>query len=86
MFDTAHRNLYVACTGDSRAVAGVWEETEEGKGYWRVDVLTEDQTGRNPNELKRSVHYNMIFQNQISYFDCAITGCSQNTQRMRQTQ
>lgn len=55
MFDTAHRNLYVACTGDSRAVAGVWEETGDGKGHWRVDVLTEDQTGRNPNELKRSV-------------------------------
>ncbi|KAK7676880.1 hypothetical protein QCA50_020136 [Cerrena zonata] len=53
MFDTAHRNLYVACTGDSRAVAGVWEETGDGKGHWRVDVLTEDQTGRNPNELKR---------------------------------
>ena len=53
MFDTTHRNLYVACSGDSRAVAGVWEETEDGKGHWKVDVLTEDQTGRNPNELKR---------------------------------
>lgn len=55
LFDTAHRNLYVACTGDSRAVAGVWEETEDGKGIWRVDVLSEDQTGRNPNELRRYV-------------------------------
>ncbi|KAH8094863.1 phosphatase 2C-like domain-containing protein [Cristinia sonorae] len=53
MFDTAHRNLYIACTGDSRAVAGVWEETADGKGVWRVDVLSEDQTGRNPNELRR---------------------------------
>ncbi|CAL1701307.1 unnamed protein product [Somion occarium] len=53
LIDTAHRNLYVACTGDSRAVAGVWEESEDGKGSWRVDVLTDDQTGRNPNELKR---------------------------------
>lgn len=53
LFDTAHRNLFVACAGDSRAVAGVWEETEDGKGSWKVDVLTEDQTGRNPNELKR---------------------------------
>jgi len=53
LFDTAHRNLYIACTGDSRAVAGVWEETEDGKGIWRVDVLSEDQTGRNPNELRR---------------------------------
>lgn len=56
LFDTAHHSLYVACTGDSRAVAGVWEEGEDGKGNWRVDVLTEDQTGRNPNELKRWVH------------------------------
>jgi pyruvate dehydrogenase phosphatase len=54
LFDTSHRNLYVACTGDSRAVAGVWEETPDGNGFWRVDVLTEDQTGRNPSELRRS--------------------------------
>lgn len=53
LFDTAHENLYVACTGDSRAVAGVYEETEDGRGSWRVEVLSEDQTGRNPNELKR---------------------------------
>ncbi|TFK85430.1 protein serine/threonine phosphatase 2C [Polyporus arcularius HHB13444] len=53
MLDTSHRNLYVACLGDSRAVAGVYEETADGKGVWRVEVLTEDQTGRNPNELKR---------------------------------
>ncbi|OJT05344.1 Protein phosphatase 2C -like protein [Trametes pubescens] len=45
--------MYVAVTGDSRAVAGVYEETDDGKGTWRVEVLTEDQTGRNPNELKR---------------------------------
>ncbi|KAG6880153.1 hypothetical protein C0992_004605 [Termitomyces sp. T32_za158] len=42
-----------AISGDSRAVAGVWEKTPDGKGQWRVEVLTEDQTGRNPNELKR---------------------------------
>ncbi|KAI9000816.1 protein serine/threonine phosphatase 2C [Trametes punicea] len=53
LLDTSNRNMYVACTGDSRAVAGVYEETEDGKGVWRVEVLTEDQTGRNPNELKR---------------------------------
>ncbi|OCH95996.1 protein serine/threonine phosphatase 2C [Obba rivulosa] len=53
LFDTARRNLYVACTGDSRAVAGYWEETEDGQGHWRVEVLTEDQTGRNPKELQR---------------------------------
>ena len=57
MLDTSNRNMYVACTGDSRAVAGVYEETEDGKGVWRVEVLTEDQTGRNPNELKR---YNLL--------------------------
>ncbi|KAJ3526831.1 hypothetical protein NM688_g8211 [Phlebia brevispora] len=53
LFDTAHRDLYIASTGDCRAVAGVWEENENGTGTWRTDVLTEDQTGRNPNELKR---------------------------------
>ncbi|TFY74300.1 hypothetical protein EWM64_g9713 [Hericium alpestre] len=53
VIDTAQKDLYVACTGDSRAVAGVWEETEDGQGRWRVEVLSEDQTGRNPNELKR---------------------------------
>ncbi|TBU33131.1 protein serine/threonine phosphatase 2C [Dichomitus squalens] len=53
MFDTSNRNLYVACTGDSRAVAGIYEETSDGQGVWRVEALTEDQTGRNPNELKR---------------------------------
>ncbi|KAJ6490340.1 phosphatase 2C-like domain-containing protein [Mycena vitilis] len=55
LLDTANRNLYVACTGDSRAVAGVWEadESAEGKGHWRVEVLSEDQTGRNPTEAER---------------------------------
>ncbi|KAF9226691.1 protein serine/threonine phosphatase 2C [Gyrodon lividus] len=53
VFDTAQRDVYVACSGDSRAIAGIWEETEEGNGSWRVEVLSEDQTGRNPNELKR---------------------------------
>ncbi|KAI0772128.1 protein serine/threonine phosphatase 2C [Trametes elegans] len=53
LLDTSNRNMYVACTGDSRAVAGVYEETDDGKGVWRVEVLSEDQTGRNPSELKR---------------------------------
>ncbi|KAJ7653498.1 phosphatase 2C-like domain-containing protein [Mycena rosella] len=44
LLDTAHRNLYVACTGDSRAVAGVWEPAAAaGGGPWRVEVLSEDQ-------------------------------------------
>lgn len=51
--DTAHQDLYVACTGDSRAVVGVWEPTEDGKGQWRIEVLSEDQTGRNPREAER---------------------------------
>ena len=55
VFDTAHRDLYVACTGDSRAVAGVWEMSSDGKGQWRIEVLSEDQTGRNPSELARFV-------------------------------
>lgn len=55
VLDTAHRDLYVACTGDSRAVAGVWEESPDGKGTWRVEVLSEDQTGRNPSEVARFV-------------------------------
>lgn len=51
--DPSRQDLYVACTGDSRAVAGIWEENADGTGKWRVEVLTEDQTGRNPNEIKR---------------------------------
>jgi pyruvate dehydrogenase phosphatase len=57
VFDTTHRDIHVACTGDSRAVAGVWEPSEDGRGHWRVDVLTEDQTGRNPSELARYVSH-----------------------------
>ncbi|EPQ59920.1 hypothetical protein GLOTRDRAFT_34739 [Gloeophyllum trabeum ATCC 11539] len=53
LLDTAHKRLYVACTGDSRAVAGVWEDNNDGTGYWRVEALSEDQTGRNPKELER---------------------------------
>jgi pyruvate dehydrogenase phosphatase len=53
LLDPSKRDLYVACTGDCRAVAGIWEENEDGTGKWRVEVLTEDQTGRNPNEIKR---------------------------------
>lgn len=53
VFDTAKQDLYVACSGDSRAVAGIWEEDENGDGSWRVEVLSEDQTGRNPMERER---------------------------------
>lgn len=51
--DPVRDDLYVACTGDSRAVAGIWEEDGNGSGHWKVEVLTEDQTGRNPKELQR---------------------------------
>ncbi|KAF9077003.1 phophatase 2C family protein [Rhodocollybia butyracea] len=52
VFDTAQKDLYIATTGDSRAVAGIWRPTPEG-GSWEVDVLSEDQTGRNPKEAER---------------------------------
>ena len=53
VLDTARRNLYVACTGDCRAVAGIWEEGSDGTGSWKVEVLSEDQTGRNEKEAER---------------------------------
>jgi pyruvate dehydrogenase phosphatase len=53
LLDPLRRDLFVACTGDSRAVAGIWEEDDDGTGKWRVEVLTEDQTGRNANEAER---------------------------------
>ncbi|KAJ9477460.1 [Pyruvate dehydrogenase [acetyl-transferring]]-phosphatase 1, mitochondrial [Pseudozyma hubeiensis] len=48
--DSARQDVYVACTGDSRAVAGYWDE-ESGK--WEVEALSVDQTGRNPDEVRR---------------------------------
>ncbi|WFD22472.1 [pyruvate dehydrogenase (acetyl-transferring)]-phosphatase [Malassezia equina] len=48
--DSARRDLYVASTGDSRAVAGYWDERA---GRWEVEALTIDQTGRNQEEVKR---------------------------------
>ncbi|CAI2163229.1 10908_t:CDS:1 [Funneliformis geosporum] len=52
--DAANKDLYVACTGDSRAVLGVREtDNENGGKRWKAVVLTEDQTGRNENEVKR---------------------------------
>ncbi|KAJ4479263.1 phosphatase 2C-like domain-containing protein [Lentinula aciculospora] len=55
LFDTAQKDLYIACTGDSRAVAGVWKSNNDGKGTWEVDVLSEDQTARNPKEVERLI-------------------------------
>jgi pyruvate dehydrogenase phosphatase len=61
LIDTVHRNVYVACTGDARAVAGIWEEQPDGQGHWRVEVLTEDQTGLNPDEIQRQVNLLKLF-------------------------
>lgn len=47
--DAENEDLYVAVTGDCRAVAG-WQNKE---GKWRCDVLTEDQMGENPREIQR---------------------------------
>ncbi|PWN53755.1 protein serine/threonine phosphatase 2C [Violaceomyces palustris] len=48
--DSARQDVYVACTGDSRAVAGYWDEEA---GRWEVEALSVDQTGRNPDEARR---------------------------------
>ena len=48
--DSARGHIYVACTGDSRAVAGYWDEDKQ---HWSVEALSKDQTGRNPDEAKR---------------------------------
>lgn len=48
--DTARNKIHVACTGDSRAVMGTWDPIAK---KWKVDVLTEDQTGRNLKEVAR---------------------------------
>ncbi|CAE6533777.1 unnamed protein product [Rhizoctonia solani] len=55
VLDTSRRDLHVAVAGDSRTVAGYWDEDSNGQGKWRVEVLTEDQTGRNINEYHRMV-------------------------------
>jgi serine/threonine protein phosphatase PrpC len=81
VFDTAQRDLYVACSGDSRAVAGIWEESADGTGSWRVEVLSEDQTGRNPNELKR---YGILHPGFSDPPNLCIE-CSQNTLKTRPT-
>ena len=50
LVDAEAGDLYVASTGDCRAVAG-WEKD----GVWRCDVLSEDQMGENPREIERYV-------------------------------
>jgi pyruvate dehydrogenase phosphatase len=48
--DSARGDVYVACTGDSRAVAGWWDHDKQ---QWHVEALSTDQTGRNLDEVKR---------------------------------
>lgn len=50
LFDTSSSNLYVALAGDSRAVMGTFDPESQ---KWTVDVLSEDQTGRNLKEVER---------------------------------
>lgn len=49
LFDSVTGTLYVACTGDSRAVLG----QKEPDGKWKVMPLSVDQTGHNKEEVAR---------------------------------
>ncbi|KAK3839218.1 MAG: phophatase 2C family protein [Linnemannia elongata] len=53
--DVKEKDLYVACTGDSRAVLGVREPSVASKpGHtWKAVPLSFDQTGRNRWEVRR---------------------------------
>jgi pyruvate dehydrogenase phosphatase len=55
VIDTEDQNMWVAVTGDCRAVAGYYDQKEDGTGTWRVDVLSEDQTAESPKEIARYV-------------------------------
>ncbi|KAK3848157.1 MAG: protein phosphatase 2C [Linnemannia gamsii] len=53
--DVKQKDLYVACTGDSRAVLGVCENSATSKSghKWKAVPLSFDQTGRNRWEVRR---------------------------------
>ncbi|KAG0293135.1 hypothetical protein BGZ96_003238 [Linnemannia gamsii] len=53
--DIKQKDLYVACTGDSRAVMGVREPSAISKSghTWKAVPLSFDQTGRNRWEVRR---------------------------------
>lgn len=53
--DVKEKDLYVACTGDSRAVLGVREPSAASKSghTWKAVPLSFDQTGRNRWEVRR---------------------------------
>ncbi|TIB38739.1 hypothetical protein E3P86_01476 [Wallemia ichthyophaga] len=46
--DEIRQDLYIAVTGDSRAIAGYYDN-----GKWFVDVLSVDQTAKSKSEIKR---------------------------------
>jgi pyruvate dehydrogenase phosphatase len=49
VIDVENDDLFVAVTGDCRAIAG-WQDKN---GTWRCDVLSEDQEGENKTEIRR---------------------------------
>ncbi|KAF9095662.1 hypothetical protein BGX23_000162 [Mortierella sp. AD031] len=53
--DVKQKDLYVACTGDSRAVLGVREPSAANKSghIWKAVPMSFDQTGRNRWEVRR---------------------------------
>ncbi|KAG0253288.1 hypothetical protein DFQ27_007500 [Actinomortierella ambigua] len=51
--DARSNDLYVACTGDSRAVLGVKEKQSDGSHVWKAVPLSYDQTGRTKSEVLR---------------------------------
>ncbi|KAJ9118065.1 hypothetical protein QFC24_006337 [Naganishia onofrii] len=59
MVDETWQEVYIANTGDSRAVAGYFVEPHTDSngfhyhGGWRCEVLTEDHTANGPKELQR---------------------------------
>lgn len=59
MVDEDSQDVYVAHTGDTRAVAGYWVAPETDSdgvdfaGGWRCEVLTADHNGKNPGEVTR---------------------------------
>ncbi|KAF9977258.1 hypothetical protein BGZ73_006519 [Actinomortierella ambigua] len=51
--DARTNDLYVACTGDSRAVLGVKEKKSDGTHVWKAVTMSYDQTGRTKSEVVR---------------------------------
>ena len=66
VIDTEEQNMWVAVTGDCRAVAGFYDQKADGTGTWRVDVLSEDQTAESPKEIARYVLF--IRESRISHY------------------